>query len=190
LENLIIISQDRDQKVISRLTAPIAKWEIDRWFAYRCAIYQLDIKGNIIGQPSNFLRYELENKKPPIKLLEISQENKYASFKQYREKLRRFQISSEGITRRLAVDMHYNLAFPFSSVILCLIAIPFALTRTSRGFISGIGLSLAIGFTYYGVNAFSLALGKAGLLPPMFSAWLANISFLTLSLFLIKTKLS
>jgi lipopolysaccharide export system permease protein len=49
----------------------------------------------------------------------------------------------------------------------------------------GIGMGVLIGLLFYGTFAVSTALGKGGVLPPFISAWLANISFGGLGIYLI-----
>ena len=55
--------------------------------------------------------------------------------------------------------------------------------------LASLGIAIMVGFLYYVVNAVSLALGKAGLFPPLLAVSLSHIIFLSLGLLFIR-KLS
>ncbi|MFA4916215.1 MAG: LPS export ABC transporter permease LptG [Syntrophales bacterium] len=89
------------------------------------------------------------------------------------------RIQSEGYdATRYRVDMHGKIAFSFVSIILVLIGISFALKpERSGGALQGIGAGIAIGFSYWIVHAFAMSIGYSEVIPPLLSAWLANIIF-------------
>jgi len=73
-------------------------------------------------------------------------------------------------------SLYEKFSFPFVNFIIALVVVPFALRPARSGSMAGGVLAgLIIGFSYYAVHSFSLALGKAELIPPGLSAWLANI---------------
>jgi len=84
------------------------------------------------------------------------------------------------------VDLHQKIAFPFLSVITIFIGVPFAL-RTSRagGMAFGVAVSMVIGFLYWVTFAISISFGHSGLLPPLVSAWAANLLFSILGVYLL-----
>jgi lipopolysaccharide export system permease protein len=90
-------------------------------------------------------------------------------------------------TRYLA-QMHSKLSLPFACLIMAFVGIPFALRggRTS-GIALGIGLSLAIGFAYFIINAILISLGQTDVLPPLVSAWAANFIFALSAIWLTLT---
>ena len=78
---------------------------------------------------------------------------------------------------RLVVELHRKLSFPFVTLILTLIAIPFAVTTGPRGALYGVGVGIALAFTYWTtINVFA-AIGSAGLLAPSLAAWAPNLLF-------------
>lgn len=77
--------------------------------------------------------------------------------------------------------LYAKISFPFVCLIMPILAIPFALRIGRGGSVAlGVGLSVLIGFIYFVAFNFGLSLGKGGLLPPLLSAWAANILFGTL----------
>ena len=69
-----------------------------------------------------------------------------------------------------------KFAFPFFNFVIVLVVIPFALRPARSGSMaSSVLAGLIIGFSYYAVHSFSMAMGKAEILSPAFSAWIANL---------------
>ena len=88
---------------------------------------------------------------------------------------------------RLIVEMHRKVSFPFVTLILTLIAIPFAVTTGPRGTLFGVGLGVVLAFTYWiTINVFA-AIGSAGLLGPVLAAWAPNVLFGASAAYLLLT---
>lgn len=97
----------------------------------------------------------------------------YAELRKYVKK-----IQSEGYdATRYITDMHGKIAFALVSIILVIIGISFSLMKTERsgGIMQSIGIGIIIGFSYWIVHAFALSVGRSGTIPPIISAWFANI---------------
>ena len=77
----------------------------------------------------------------------------------------------------LIVALHRKASFPFVTVILTLIAVPFAVTTGPRGALYGVGVGIALAFTYWIVLSVFGALGGAGVLMPATAAWAPNLIF-------------
>ena len=77
----------------------------------------------------------------------------------------------------LVVELHRKASFPFITVILTLIAVPFAVTTGARGALYGVGVGIVLAFTYWSVLSVFGALGSAGVLMPATAAWAPNLIF-------------
>ena len=87
----------------------------------------------------------------------------------------------------LTVGLHRKASFPFVTLILTLIAIPFAITTGPRGTLYGVGVGIALAFTYWTtINVFA-AIGSAGLLAPSLAAWAPNLLFGASAIYLLLT---
>ena len=75
----------------------------------------------------------------------------------------------------LAVELQRKIAFPFVTVVMTLLAVPFGVTTGRRGALYGIGIGIAIALAYWVLLHVFLAIGGAGLLPPFLAGWSANI---------------
>ena len=78
---------------------------------------------------------------------------------------------------KLSVALHKKLSFPFVSLIMCTIAIPFSFSTGRHGSLYGIGLSIMIGIGYWLTLGFFEQVGGAGKLVPFLSAWAPNLIF-------------
>ena len=98
------------------------------------------------------------------------------------------ELSASGFdVVRLVVELYRKTAFPFVTLILTLIAIPFAITTGPRGALFGVGVGITVAFTYWTtINVFA-AIGNAGLLAPSLAAWAPNLLFGASALYLLLT---
>jgi lipopolysaccharide export system permease protein len=75
------------------------------------------------------------------------------------------------------VDYHLRAAFPFANLVMVLLGTCLSL-RVLRGTVAlGFGISISLGFAYYGFLRVGQALGYTGHLDPLLAAWLGNIFF-------------
>ncbi len=73
---------------------------------------------------------------------------------------------------------HKRLAIPASALLMLLLAAPVAQAmRRQGGLATGIAIGLGLGFLFFVTDGFSLALGEAGILPPVLAAWSPAILF-------------
>ncbi len=77
----------------------------------------------------------------------------------------------------LVVALHRKASFPFVTVILTLIAIPFAVTTGRRGTLYGVGFGIVLAFSYWIIVSIFGAFGSAGMLAPVIAAWAPNAFF-------------
>jgi LPS export ABC transporter permease LptG len=75
----------------------------------------------------------------------------------------------------LTIDLQKKLAFPFVTVVMTLLAIPFGLTTGKRGTLYGIGIGIVLALCYWIVGGAFAAIGKAGVLSPIMAGWAPNI---------------
>jgi LPS export ABC transporter permease LptG len=76
-----------------------------------------------------------------------------------------------------AVALQRKVSFPFVTVIMTLLAVPFAVTTGRRGALYGVGAGIVIAIGYWLVFSLFAAIGTAGLVAPVLAAWAPNILF-------------
>lgn len=87
----------------------------------------------------------------------------------------------------LQVELHKKISFPLSCLIMALLAIPFSFSTGKKGAFFGIGISIAIAISFWGISGVFEALGSYGLLIPILAAWAPNILFGAAGLALLLT---
>jgi lipopolysaccharide export LptBFGC system permease protein LptF len=85
------------------------------------------------------------------------------------------------------VALHRKLSFPWVTVIMTLIAIPFAVTTGRKGAMFGIGLGVALSLGYWVMMSVSIAIGKGGAISPLLAAWAPNLIFGAAAVYLLLT---
>ncbi len=105
----------------------------------------------------------------------------YPELKNYIRELTAMGLRSE----RLRVELLSKLSFPLVTLVMALLAIPFAFTMGRRGTLFGVGLSIIIALVYWGLIGFLKNLGYVGIVPPGLAAWGPLLLFASLSLYLI-----
>ena len=77
----------------------------------------------------------------------------------------------------LRVELQRKLSFPLVTLILTLIAVPFAVTIGRHGALSGVGVGLLLALSYWVLVSVFAAIGSAGMLTPTLAAWAPNVLF-------------
>ena len=78
---------------------------------------------------------------------------------------------------KVDTQLHARLAAPWTCLIVVLIAIPFGAPSGRRNVFVGVAASIFIGFAYFVLQRFGMALGTGGYVPPLLAAWLPNLLF-------------
>lgn len=97
----------------------------------------------------------------------------YAELKRYVEELRQRGFDVTGLT----LDLYRKLSFPLVPLIMALIGVPFSFKTGRKGAFYGIGLSLALGITYWSTFELFEKLGGINRLSPFIAAWFPNLIF-------------
>jgi LPS export ABC transporter permease LptG/LPS export ABC transporter permease LptF len=86
---------------------------------------------------------------------------------------------------RFKVDLNYKVSFPLTSLIMTLLAIPFAFSMGKKGTLVGIGLSVVIAMVYWGSIGVFRSLGYVDFLNPFLAAWGPNLIFGLIGIYLL-----
>ena len=85
------------------------------------------------------------------------------------------------------VQLQRKVAFPFVTLIMTLLAVPFAVTTGRRGALYGIGVGIVLAIVYWTMLSVFGALGAGGLISPVLAAWAPNILFGAAAAYMILT---
>jgi LPS export ABC transporter permease LptG/LPS export ABC transporter permease LptF len=112
-----------------------------------------------------------------------SSKMKYLDLKNYIYDLKKSGYNAT----ELQVELHKKASFPLSCLVMALLGIPFSFSTGRKGAFFGIGMSIAIAITYWGIAGLFEAMGTYGLLIPILAAWAPNILFGAAGLALLLT---
>ena len=85
------------------------------------------------------------------------------------------------------VALNRKIAFPFVTLIMALIAVPFAVTTGKHGAMYGIGAGIVLAILYWTAISVFGAIGAGGLMAPALAAWAPNILFGCAAAYLLLT---
>ncbi len=102
---------------------------------------------------------------------------RYGELKGY---IRELKESGQSVPE-LQVQLEEKIALPVASLIMALVALPFAFRLGRQGALYGIGISLVLGIAFMAVYAFFTKMGAAGALPPAVAVWSPAAVFSLLS---------
>lgn len=85
------------------------------------------------------------------------------------------------------VELQRKIAFPLVTVVMTLLAVPFAVTTGRRGALYGVGVGIVLAISYWIMLSVFAAMGAGGLVRPMVAAWAPNILFGAAALYMVLT---
>jgi len=78
---------------------------------------------------------------------------------------------------RLRVQLQKKIAYPLITLVMAVLAIPFALSAGKRSAVAGIATAIGIGVVYWTINGLFEAMGNLSQLPPGVAAWSPDLVF-------------
>jgi LPS export ABC transporter permease LptF/LPS export ABC transporter permease LptG len=102
-----------------------------------------------------------------------SQEMNYGELSAYIDDLR----VSGFDTKRLVVQLYKKIAYPLITLVMAILAIPFALSMGKQGSLTGIAVAISLAITYWVVALIFESLGNVNTLPALLAAWTPDLLF-------------
>ena len=187
MRNVQVLQQRRDGTDDYKIWARRAEWLDRRWWFIEAEIQHYDRQSRPLGPPESHPWLEMSQfDETPVQFLNEVRDPEFLSARDLRNFIRTHRKLSAETVNRILVDFHHRLAVPWTCLAVTLLGVSFGVHTGRRGALSGIGLCLALVFSYYFlVNTF-LALGKKGDLAPWLAAWAPNMIYLILGSVLLR----
>jgi lipopolysaccharide export system permease protein len=175
IKGITINYLDNNFTLTGRIDAEKAEWKDSKWVFYNLMITRFGGEFPSLEWASSKV---IDLPETPADFNLVQKEAEKMGFVELKNYIAKLQAEGYDATRYL-VDMHGKIAFTLVIIILITIGISFSLIRTERsgGVMQSIGVGIIIGFSYWIVHAFSMSLGRSGSIPPVLSAWFANMLF-------------
>ncbi len=171
-----------------RIFAETAHWEpkVQQWIFERGWVR--NFSGDTIKdyQPFEVSTFP-EIPESPQYFKKESLQSQEMSFAQLRRYIR--DLSQSGFdTMPLRVQLNRKLAYPLITLVMAILAIPFALSMGKRGSLTGIAAAIGLAVAYWVIAATFEAMGNVNMLPAILAAWSPDVLFgLVGSYLLLKT---
>lgn len=102
-----------------------------------------------------------------------SQEMSFGELSRYIRDLRQSGFD----TMRLRVQLNRKLAYPLITLVMAVLAVPFALSMGRRGSLTGVAVAIAVAIAYSVVAGTFEAMGNVNMLPAVIAAWSPDLLF-------------
>jgi LPS export ABC transporter permease LptG len=177
--NFNIIYLTKDFSILRRISARTARWQGENELLLVDG-FERNFQGNFPRNYVAFAERKLEISENPKF---FTQSIKFSSNMNSKElnKYIEFLKKSRSDPMRYQAQLYYNYAFPFSSLVMVFIAIPFSFLMGNRGALFGIGIAVGISMIYWGTLGIFSSMGATAVLSPLFSAFAPLILFSAIS---------
>jgi lipopolysaccharide export system permease protein len=162
-------------RLVARVDARRAEFRKGRWWFHGGTVREFKPDGSVRADS-----FELRTLPVPDRPEDISQyrekpeEMNLPALAEYVRKIRRSGFAATAYL----VDLHAKISLPLVSLVVTLLAVPFAFrSGPGGGIVASLGLSLSLGFAYWILISVCISLGHAGKLAPLLGAWLPNVFF-------------
>jgi len=160
-----------------RIYANRVRWSpaLQKWVCEQG--WQRDFRGAAIQtyRPYEVSIFSVLNEPPPYFKKEVKQftEMNYEELKRY---IRDLQVSGFDVVR-LRVQLEKKFAYPLITLVMAVLAVPFALSAGRRGAVAGIAIAVSIAVIYWTISGLAESMGNVSQLPPGLAAWAPDMFF-------------
>ena len=168
-----------------RIDSKKSQWKKNNlWNLENFSIREFDKYGTeknvVISKNDSLVKIDIN----PIDILKTANDSDEISFSMLKEQI--IALENNGVNSiRWKVDLNYKIAYSLISIIVIFCGIPLSVYRSNTSLAFGGGLSLATIFSYVIILKFGQSLAYAGVLSPFFGAWLSNLIFICIGIYLM-----
>jgi LPS export ABC transporter permease LptG/LPS export ABC transporter permease LptF len=184
--NLTVFEFDPNSFVLRRrIFSTAARWDdrVSRWVFENG--WQRTFSGETVAtyQPFTIATFpEIHEVPTYFKKEDLqSQQMSYGELSRYISDLKQSGFD----TKRLAVQLDRKLAYPLITLVMAILAVPFALSVGKRGGLAGIATAIGLAIAYWVVDGLFGAMGNVNTLPAFLAAWSPDILFGILGAYLL-----
>ncbi|MBV9496828.1 MAG: LPS export ABC transporter permease LptG, partial [Acidobacteria bacterium] len=162
-------------RITRRIYAEHARWNGKAWVFDNGWIRSFTDEGRSTFSPMTAPLELAYGERPEDFATEVKSPDQmtFAQLRRYVSSIRNSGYSAEELT----VKLYAKTSWPALSLVMALIALPFAFRIGKRGALYGFGIALVLGILYWVVFVLFTKFGEVGNLPALLAAWSANILF-------------
>jgi lipopolysaccharide export system permease protein len=164
-------------QISHRITAVRAHWSdsMGRWIYEQG--WERSLKGSAIESYRKFdVATYPELAEAPVYFKKEIKQSSEMSYDELRNYIRDLEESGFDVVR-LRVQLQKKIAYPLITLVMAVLAIPFALSAGKRSAVAGVATAIGIGVVYWTINGLFEAMGNLSQLPPAVAAWSPDLVF-------------
>ncbi len=164
-------------ELTKRVYASTARWSdtLQRWLLEQG--WARTFRGAAIENYETYdARTFTEINEPPLYFKKEVKQSSEMNYGELRNYIHDLQQSGFDVVR-LRVQLQKKLAFPLITLVMAVLAVPFALSAGRRGALAGVATAIGIAVVYWVASGLFEAMGNASQLPPALAAWSPDLIF-------------
>ena len=177
-----VISLDNTFTIKKRISSNFARWKSQTKLVLENG-FERDFENNMPLDFKEFRKKEITIPGGEDLFTSKIKDYRYMNINELKEYIR-YLKTNKSDTAKYEAQLHNKYAFPFASLVMVLIAIPFSFTMGKKGTLYGIGFAIGISIIFWGAFGIFTALGSTALLSPFISAFAPLFIFSAISIYL------
>jgi LPS export ABC transporter permease LptG/LPS export ABC transporter permease LptF len=164
-------------QITHRITADRAHWSdsMGKW------VYEQGWERSLSGSAiENYRQFDVatypELAEAPAYFKKEIKQSSEMSYDELRRYIHDLQQSGFDVVR-LRVQLQKKIAYPLITLVMAILAIPFALSAGKRSAVAGVATAIGIGVVYWTISGLFEAMGNLSQLPPAVAAWSPDLVF-------------
>jgi LPS export ABC transporter permease LptG/LPS export ABC transporter permease LptF len=164
-------------QITHRITADRAHWSdsMGKW------VYEQGWERSLSGAAiENYRKFDVatypELAEAPAYFKKEIKQSSEMSYEELRRYIHDLEQSGFDVVR-LRVQLQKKIAYPLITLVMAILAIPFALSAGKRSAVAGVATAIGIGVVYWTISGLFEAMGNLSQLPPAVAAWSPDLVF-------------
>jgi LPS export ABC transporter permease LptG/LPS export ABC transporter permease LptF len=164
-------------QITHRIDAERAHWSapMGRWVYEQGWERSLNGSAHITDRQFDVATYP-ELSEPPAYFKKEVKQSSEMSYDELRRYIHDLEQSGFDVVR-LRVQLQKKIAYPLITLVMAILAIPFALSAGKRSAVAGVATAIGIGVVYWTISSLFEAMGNLSQLPPAVAAWSPDLVF-------------
>ncbi len=177
----VLIEKYTDNKISTRIKAEYISWKNKKWEINNASVFNFKDDVITVKKHKKLNGDLIKNKPTDFSTTKKNPEDmNYFELKKYIDNVQR----SGGKAYKYLSDLHFKISYPLINLIVVLLGVSLTTSIGKSGLTKIFGVGLLLCFVYYMFAKFGLALGHSGDLNPLLAAWIGNIVFFIVGIFL------
>ena len=189
-EGVQVIQQDEHDNIVKNYLANSANYDSATkvWHFELTKIVQYDAAGNITHEeflPTLAIPGWTET---PYRLGSANVRAEFLGVPELREYLRFNSDFPETLLAPFHTQLQYRLALPWTCLVVVFMAAPLGIGFSRRGILAGVAIAIVLVFSMNFLIHLFLALGEGDRISPLVAAWMPNVLFAAVGLYLLHLR--